>query len=52
MSHLTIARAYFASSSKDPENLTRAETALQELITSIDGLDNNVGFYHQLTFID
>jgi hypothetical protein len=31
-----VARAYFISSSHDLENLTRAETALQELIASID----------------
>jgi hypothetical protein len=37
-----IAKAYFLSSSRDPENLTRAEVALQELIVSIDGTDSNV----------
>ncbi|KAH9947352.1 meiosis protein SPO22/ZIP4 like-domain-containing protein [Amylocystis lapponica] len=32
----SLARAYFLSSSEDPENLVRAEASLQELITSID----------------
>lgn len=52
LTFITVARAYYASSSKDPENLTRAETALQELITSVDGLGDNVGFYQWSTPVD
>ena len=39
---LSTARAYFISSSHDPENLTRAEAALEELITSIDSAASHV----------
>jgi hypothetical protein len=31
-----LARGYFLSSSQDPENLIRAETALEEVIATID----------------
>ena len=33
---LSVARAYYLSSSQDPENLTRAETALQELVATTE----------------
>lgn len=33
---LSAARAYYLSSSQDPENLMRAEAALQELITTTE----------------
>jgi thiaminase len=33
---LSAARAYYLSSSRDPENLTRAEAALQELIATTE----------------
>lgn len=33
---LLAARAYYLSSSQDPENLTRAEAALQELIATTE----------------
>ncbi|EJD55026.1 hypothetical protein AURDEDRAFT_50807, partial [Auricularia subglabra TFB-10046 SS5] len=33
---LVLARAYYAASTFDPENLSRAEAALQELIASVD----------------
>jgi len=38
----SLARAYFISSSHDPENLTRADAALQELITSLDSSADHV----------
>lgn len=33
---ISAARAYYLSSSQDPENLTRAEAALQELIATTE----------------
>ena len=36
------ARAYFISSSDDPENLARADAALQELVASIDASTDHV----------
>lgn len=33
---LLLARGYFLSSSQDPENLIKAETALEEVIATID----------------
>lgn len=33
---VTLARGYFLASSQDPENLVRAETALEEVIATID----------------
>jgi hypothetical protein len=36
------ARAYFCSSSDDPENLARADAALQELVASLDGATDHV----------
>ena len=38
----STARAYFCSSSEDPENLARAEAALQELVTSLDTCTDHV----------
>ncbi|KAH7103160.1 meiosis protein SPO22/ZIP4 like-domain-containing protein [Auriculariales sp. MPI-PUGE-AT-0066] len=32
----SLSRAYYAASNYDPENLTRAEVSLQELMTSVD----------------
>lgn len=37
-----LARGYFLSSSQDPENLIRAETALEEVIATIDPSAHNV----------
>ncbi|KIM81848.1 hypothetical protein PILCRDRAFT_8503 [Piloderma croceum F 1598] len=48
----SLARAYFISSSHDLENLTRAETALQELIASIDtSADPESAEYQQLRWM-
>ena len=33
---LSLARAYFATAKFDPENLTRAEATLQELMANVD----------------
>lgn len=45
LSSLFAARAYYLSSSQDPENLTRAEAALQELVTTTE---NQVGLRVEL----
>ncbi|CDO70960.1 hypothetical protein BN946_scf184829.g69 [Trametes cinnabarina] len=48
----TLARAYFLSSSQDPENLARAEAALQELIDSVDSsVDHTSPEYQQLRWM-
>ncbi|KAI0757464.1 meiosis protein SPO22/ZIP4 like-domain-containing protein [Daedaleopsis nitida] len=48
----TLARAYFLSSSQDPENLTRAEASLQELMESVDtSLDHTSAEYQQLRWM-
>ncbi|KAH7925693.1 SPO22-domain-containing protein [Leucogyrophana mollusca] len=38
----SLARGFFLSSSRDPENLNRAEAALEEVIASIDSSVDNV----------
>ncbi|KAG1775142.1 meiosis protein SPO22/ZIP4 like-domain-containing protein [Suillus placidus] len=43
----SLARGYFLSSSQDPENLIRAETALEEVIATIDPSVNNVSSEYQ-----
>ncbi|KAI9059547.1 hypothetical protein FKP32DRAFT_1657351 [Trametes sanguinea] len=48
----TLARAYFLSSSQDPENLARAEASLQELIDSVDSsMDHTSPEYQQLRWM-
>ncbi|KAF7969735.1 hypothetical protein HWV62_26088 [Athelia sp. TMB] len=48
----SLSRAYFTSSSHDPENLSRAEVALQELITSVDdSADKASSEYQQLRWM-
>ncbi|KAI0638918.1 meiosis protein SPO22/ZIP4 like-domain-containing protein [Trametes polyzona] len=48
----TLARAYFLSSSRDPENLARAEASLQELIDSVDSsMDHTSPEYQQLRWM-
>ncbi|KAI0327295.1 hypothetical protein GY45DRAFT_1355763 [Cubamyces sp. BRFM 1775] len=48
----TLARAYFLSSGQDPENLTRAEASLQELIESVDSsMDHTSAEYQQLRWM-
>ncbi|OSD05749.1 hypothetical protein PYCCODRAFT_1432287 [Trametes coccinea BRFM310] len=48
----TLARAYFLSSSQDPENLARAEASLQELIDSVDSSMNHTSpEYQQLRWM-
>ncbi|KAI0735751.1 meiosis protein SPO22/ZIP4 like-domain-containing protein [Earliella scabrosa] len=48
----SLARAYFLSSSQDPENLARAEASLQELIESVDtSLDHTSAEYQQLRWM-
>ncbi|KIK46084.1 hypothetical protein CY34DRAFT_22194 [Suillus luteus UH-Slu-Lm8-n1] len=42
-----LARGYFLSSSQDPENLIRAETALEEVIATIDPSAHNVSSEYQ-----
>ncbi|KAG1809768.1 uncharacterized protein HD556DRAFT_1223242, partial [Suillus plorans] len=47
-----LARGYFLSSSQDPENLIRAETALEEVIATIDSsVDNVSSEYQQLRWM-
>ncbi|KAA1468362.1 hypothetical protein DENSPDRAFT_459873 [Dentipellis sp. KUC8613] len=36
-----LSRAYVLSSAQDPENLSRAETSLNELLTSVDATDDH-----------
>ncbi|KAG1746972.1 meiosis protein SPO22/ZIP4 like-domain-containing protein [Suillus lakei] len=43
----SLARGYFLSSSQDPENLIRAETALEEVIATIDPSADNVSSEYQ-----
>ncbi|KAG2053918.1 SPO22-domain-containing protein [Suillus hirtellus] len=48
----SLARGYFLSSSQDPENLIRAETALEEVIATIDSsVDNVSSEYQQLRWM-
>ncbi|KAI8983311.1 meiosis protein SPO22/ZIP4 like-domain-containing protein [Trametes punicea] len=48
----TLARAYFLSSTQDPENLARAEASLQELIESVDStMDHTSPEYQQLRWM-
>lgn len=48
----SLARGYFLSSSQDPENLIRAETALEEVIATIDpSVDNVRSEYQQLRWM-
>ncbi|TFK82959.1 hypothetical protein K466DRAFT_577952 [Polyporus arcularius HHB13444] len=50
--HLRVSRAYFLSSTQDPENLSRAEASLQELIDSVDtSLDHSSVEYQQLRWM-
>jgi hypothetical protein len=41
----STARAYYLSSFQDPENLTRAEAALQELITTTENQVSGFTFW-------
>ncbi|OJA21094.1 hypothetical protein AZE42_07730 [Rhizopogon vesiculosus] len=48
----SLARGYFLSSSQDPENLIRAETALEEVIATIDSsVDHVSSEYQQLRWM-
>ncbi|GBE78570.1 hypothetical protein BKA93DRAFT_799652 [Sparassis latifolia] len=48
----SLARAYFLSSSDDPENLVRAEASLHELISSIDAsVDHTKAEFQQLRWM-
>ncbi|RDX43939.1 hypothetical protein OH76DRAFT_1128530 [Lentinus brumalis] len=48
----SLSRAYFLSSTQDPENLSRAEASLQELIDSVDtSLDHSSVEYQQLRWM-
>ncbi|PCH37312.1 hypothetical protein WOLCODRAFT_146594, partial [Wolfiporia cocos MD-104 SS10] len=47
----SLARAYFLSSSEDPENLVRAEASLNELISSIDDSKHTSNEYQQLRWM-
>ncbi|KZP32796.1 SPO22-domain-containing protein [Athelia psychrophila] len=48
----SLSRAYFTSSAHDPENLSRAEVALQELIASVDdSADKASSEYQQLRWM-
>ncbi|KAI0762520.1 meiosis protein SPO22/ZIP4 like-domain-containing protein [Fomes fomentarius] len=48
----SLARAYFLSSSQDPDNLARAEASLQELTESVDtSLDHTSAEYQQLLWM-
>ncbi|KAG1855968.1 meiosis protein SPO22/ZIP4 like-domain-containing protein [Suillus subluteus] len=48
----SLARGYFLSSSQDPENLIRAETALEEVIATINpSVDNVSSEYQQLRWM-
>ncbi|OBZ78675.1 hypothetical protein A0H81_00255 [Grifola frondosa] len=48
----SLARAYFLSSSEDPDNLTRAEASLHELIASVDSsVDHTSAEYQQLRWM-
>ena len=46
LSSLSAARAYYLSSSQDPENLTRAEATLQELIATTENQVPNFTFWY------
>ncbi|KAI5992168.1 hypothetical protein EDD15DRAFT_2197189 [Pisolithus albus] len=48
----SLARGYFLASSHDPENLTRAEVALEEIISTIDpSVDHTSSEYQQLRWM-
>ncbi|KAI6000917.1 meiosis protein SPO22/ZIP4 like-domain-containing protein, partial [Pisolithus marmoratus] len=48
----SLARGYFLASSHDPENLTRAEVALEEIISTIDpSADHTSSEYQQLRWM-
>ncbi|KAG6334327.1 hypothetical protein ID866_4762 [Astraeus odoratus] len=48
----SLARGYFLASSQDPENLTRAEVALEEVISTIDpAVDHTSSEYQQLRWM-
>ncbi|KAL4071139.1 hypothetical protein V8B97DRAFT_2024035 [Scleroderma yunnanense] len=48
----SLARGYFLASSQDPENLTRAEVALDEVISTIDSsIDHTSSEYQQLRWM-
>ncbi|EIW86072.1 hypothetical protein CONPUDRAFT_45846, partial [Coniophora puteana RWD-64-598 SS2] len=48
----SLARGYFLSSSEDPENLSRAEVVIQELIDNVDGsVDQGSSEYQQLRWM-
>ncbi|KAH9920328.1 meiosis protein SPO22/ZIP4 like-domain-containing protein [Fomitopsis serialis] len=47
----SLARAYFLSSSEEPENLVRAEASLNELISSIDSSEHTSAEYQQLRWM-
>ncbi|PCH33182.1 hypothetical protein WOLCODRAFT_93070 [Wolfiporia cocos MD-104 SS10] len=47
----SLARAYFLSSSEDPENLVRAEASLNELISSIDDSEHTPNEFQQLRWM-
>lgn len=42
ITHVCLARAYYLSSSEDPENLSKAEASLQELVSSADNSVDHV----------
>ena len=44
---LLLARAYYLSSSHDPDNLDKAEASLNELIDTIDSAADRVGRLHR-----
>ncbi|KAF8845524.1 SPO22-domain-containing protein [Paxillus ammoniavirescens] len=43
----SLARGYFLASSQDPENLTRAEAAVEEVIATMDTSDDHASSEHQ-----
>ncbi|OCH94172.1 hypothetical protein OBBRIDRAFT_810677 [Obba rivulosa] len=47
----SLARAYYLSSSEEPENLARAEASLQELLVSIDTADQTTAEFQQLRWM-
>ncbi|KAI0727576.1 hypothetical protein C8Q72DRAFT_839118 [Fomitopsis betulina] len=47
----SLARAYFLSSSEEPENLVRAEASLNELISSVESSEHTTTEYQQLRWM-
>ncbi|EPS99649.1 hypothetical protein FOMPIDRAFT_1124216, partial [Fomitopsis schrenkii] len=48
---LRVTRAYFLTSSEEPENLVRAEASLNELISSVESSDHTATEYQQLRWM-